>query len=211
MNKLTRYFFTQGFPIFTQADVTAVMGGTFYSRHALLKRAIEQHEILLLRRGVYCLSPMYQKFALETFSIAQRLNGPSYVSVESALSYHGLIPEGVQVVTSVSLSSRKDYDTPLGFFSFRRIPQRNLFKGVERIDHGNTNIYFMATPVKALFDYLYLHKEDWTGIEDLAESLRIDRDVLLSFSPDEIQETAANYTHSRIERFARQWTKEVLS
>ncbi len=210
MNALTRYFFTHDFPMFTQADVTAVMEGTFYSRHALLKRAIEQHEILLLRRGVYCLSPLYQKFPLEAFSIAQKLHGPSYVSVESALSYHGFIPEGVQGVTSVSLA-RKDFDTPLGFFSYRRIPQRNLFKGVQRVDHGNTNIYFMATPVKALFDYLYLHKEHWIGVAEASVSLRIDRDLLLSISPDEIEETAANYMNSRIGKFARQWTKEVLS
>ncbi len=209
MNEMTKYFFTHDFPIFTQSDVTAVMEGTFYSRHALLKRAIQKQEILVLRRGLYCLSPAYRKFPIETLSIAQKLCGPSYVSVESALSYHGLIPEGVQAVTSVSLSNRKDFDTPLGFFSFRRIPQQHLFQGVERIDHGDTNIYFMATPVKALFDYQYLHKENWTGIEDPVESLRIDTEMLLSFSPEEIQKAAVCYTQGRIKKFADAWIKEV--
>ncbi len=93
MNKLTEQFFRVPAGVFTQSDVAALIDGTDFSRHGLIKRAISAGEIVNIRRGLYCLAREYQKKPISVYSLAERIYGPSYISMETALSYHGLIPE----------------------------------------------------------------------------------------------------------------------
>jgi len=99
--------------------------------------------------------------------------GPSYVSLESALSYHGWIPEVVHAVTSVSSKRSKEVKTPLGIFSYAHIPSNKFFAGVARMESEN-GAFLMATPWRALADYIYVHRENWKGLKPVVESLRVD-------------------------------------
>jgi predicted transcriptional regulator of viral defense system len=107
------------------------------------------------RRGLYGLAPPYQKAIPEPFLLANRLVRSSYVSLESALAYHGLIPEHVPVVTSVTTARPGRWVTPLGTFMFRHI-KSPLFGGYHLTDLSHGQQAFVATPEKALLDLIYL-------------------------------------------------------
>jgi predicted transcriptional regulator of viral defense system len=79
----------------------------------------------------------------------------SYVSLQSALAYYGMIPEYVPVTTSVTTSRPAHWETPLGIFDFRRI-QVAFFDGYRLVDLGEKQQAFIASPEKALLDLIYL-------------------------------------------------------
>jgi predicted transcriptional regulator of viral defense system len=85
------------------------------------------------------------------------LYSPSYVSLESALSWYGFIPEGVFQVTSCSSRKTQSFDTPLGSFSYRHIKPA-LFFGYQ-LEEWNKHHFAIAEPEKTVIDYLYLHHE----------------------------------------------------
>ena len=106
MNKIIEYVYEHlPYDVFTDRDIAQlILRGSKDSRYGLIKRALKKSEIIRIRRGLYCLAKKYERRPLNLFSIAQLIYGPSYVSLESALSYHGWVPEGVFMTTSVSMS-----------------------------------------------------------------------------------------------------------
>ena len=74
-----------------------------------------------LRRGLYALAPPYLKATPHPFHVVGRLVLGSYVSSQSALAWHGLIPEHVPVTTSVTSSRPGVWKTPLGVFEYRHL------------------------------------------------------------------------------------------
>jgi hypothetical protein len=67
-----------------------------------LSRWSRGERLVQLRRGLYALAPPYRKTTPHPFLIANRLRRGSYVSLQSALEYYGLIPEHSPNVTSVA-------------------------------------------------------------------------------------------------------------
>lgn len=120
-----------------------------------LSRWTRAGRLYQLRRGLYSLAPPYRKVKPHPFLIANRLQGGSYVSLQSALGYYGLIPESVLAVTSVTTLRPRRWQTLLGVFEFRHI-QPEMFQGYRRVDLGEGQQAFMATPEKALLDLIYL-------------------------------------------------------
>jgi predicted transcriptional regulator of viral defense system len=120
-----------------------------------LSRWKNARKIYQLRRGLYCLAPPFQKVNPHPFLVANHMVPASYVSLQSALAYFGLIPEHVPVTTSVTTSRPDRWETPLGIFEFRHI-QVDFFYGYQFIDPGERQHAFIATPEKALLDLVYL-------------------------------------------------------
>ena len=210
MNRITQHFFNAPTGVFTQPEVAVAIDGSDFSRHGLVKRALANGEILDIRRGLYCLAPRYQKKPVSLYGLAQRVYGPSYISLETALSYHGWIPEAVYACTCVSAGRAKEFTTPLGLFSYTRVPQRIFYAGVERCVDPDGNTWFMASPVKALADYVYVHRPNWTTVEEASTSLRIEADDLNSATQEQLDVLAGNYSNRRVRRFLSAW-KEALS
>jgi len=209
VNKLTEHFFKADRPIFTHAHVAVSIEGTDFSRHGLIKRAIASGEILNVRRGLYCLAEPYRKRSVRVYSISQHVYGPSYVSLESALLFHGWIPEAVYGCTCVSYNQAKEFDTPLGLVSYKRVPQRAFYAGVERCVDEQGNVFFMASPAKALADYVYVRRPDWTDIDAAIGSLRIEPEEWTSVEPAELLELAANYENRRVQKFLNGWLQAL--
>lgn len=88
---------------------------------------------------------------------ANQLYHPSYVSLESALSLYGFIPEGVFQITSCTTLKTNSFTTPVGNFSYRHL-KSSLFFGYH-LEEWNDHRYALADPEKTLIDYLYLHNE----------------------------------------------------
>lgn len=120
-----------------------------------LSRWVSGGKVIQLRRGLYMLAPPYQKVRPHPFLVANRIHAPSYVSLQSALSYYDLIPEHVPLTTSVTTARPARFQTPAGGFEFRHV-QRSWFHGFRRVDLGGGQAAFIALPEKALLDLIYL-------------------------------------------------------
>ncbi len=119
-----------------------------------LSRWVKAGKIYQLRRGIYAIAPPYQRRQPHPFLVANHLQKASYVSLQSALSFYGLIPEVVNITTSVSTGRPERLETPLGTYEFRHIKTELLF-GYRMAELGEQSA-LIATPEKALLDLIYL-------------------------------------------------------
>ena len=196
---------------FSRCELTLWVKGSANRRDALLKRAMAAGEIIRIRRGLYVLAPPFQKERPSPFELAQHVYGPSYIGLESALSFHGWIPEAVYTVASVSLNRSRVFDTPAGRFDFLRVPQACFFSAVERLElPGSNGSIFVSSPLKALADLVYVRKLD-DPLQGLLASLRIEVELKESVSMASVDELIGNYPSRRVTYFLEQIRKEIVS
>jgi hypothetical protein len=187
--------------VFTRAEVAMWVRGSADAEAGLIKRALAAREVLRICRGLYCLADRYRDRPVDSYAVAQFIMGPSYVSLEAALAFHGWLPEAVETVTSVCAARSRRFQTPIGSFRFDRVPQRELFAEVSRVPRGDRQAAFIATPLKALADYVSVHRVDWRSVEPLIESLRIPPECIAEIQPEQCTALAANYRSRRVRRF----------
>jgi len=120
-----------------------------------LSRWVKAGKIVQLRRSVYMLATPYRKKEPHPFLLANRVKSASYVSLQSALGYYGLIPEYVPVVTSVTTGRPEILNLPEGTFAFKHI-KKVFFSGYTRLNLTGGDSVFIASPEKALLDLIYL-------------------------------------------------------
>ena len=109
------------------------------------------------------------------FEIANKIYSPSYISLESALSFYGITPEGVYRITSISTKRTYTFNTQKAVFSYRTL-KPELFFGYRLINNHN-KAYKFAEAEKAILDYFYLNPRI-NNKEDI-KSLRYNSDVFL--------------------------------
>lgn len=151
--------------------------------------------VVALRRGLYVLGPALQDKPVSMPLVANLLYGPSYVSLDFALSHYGLIPEGVATVTSVTTRRTRVCTTPLGLFSYAHLPPALYSPGICQVASSDGTFYLMATPAKALCDkVVHTRKLQATSVgamqQFLLEDLRIDADALRHVDIDVIAQCA---------------------
>jgi len=110
--------------------------------------------IVRVKKGLYVLDGPYRKRPICRELLANLIYGPSYVSLDYALHVHGLIPERVWEVTSVTTGRSRSFRTPFGVFSYRSMPSQTFAIGAARYEADGERAYLMATPEKALADKL---------------------------------------------------------
>ena len=138
-------------PIVSVVEIEKAFPG--FDRNALT-RWQEAGFVEKIRNSLYRFSGKPLSGDAELFFIANRIYAPSYVSLQSALSWHGLIPEGVFTVTSVATLKTQYFSTPVGNFAYRKIKPA-LFLGYHLESFGAFR-FKIADPAKALLDLLYL-------------------------------------------------------
>ena len=196
--------------IFTRPEVACWIGGSPDRQFSLLKRAMAAGEVVRIHRGLYCLATKYLRQKIDPLVLAQRIYGPSYISLETALSYHGWIPEAVYAVTSTALDRSREFDTPMGRFSFTRIPQKTFYAEVKRVEKEDGDSFLLASPLKALADSVYAHRCDWNSARPVVESLRIDESSLAGVDLPSFDRLLANYPALRVRRFLEGLRKDLL-
>ena len=194
--------------VFTDTMLMNTLSITADSRYAMVKRAVKGGDIIRLKRGLYVFSKQYQKKGIDLFQCAQMICGPSYISLESSLAYHGWIPEAVYAVTSVSAKRSREVETPLGIFSYAHVPSNNFFAGVKRVKTANS-VFLIATPWRALADYVYVHKLDWKGLSPVRESLRVGEDRLGRTDLRALEEIRSATQSARVSAFLGGVRKEM--
>ncbi|QTE22299.1 type IV toxin-antitoxin system AbiEi family antitoxin domain-containing protein [Polaribacter cellanae] len=148
-----------------------------------ISELIKNEELISIRRGLYIAGPETDLPTPEPFLIANHLRGPSYVSLESALSYWNIIPERAYEISSVTIKSSKLYKTPVGRFSYKQLKTPYYSYGIKNVQYSPKQTILIASPEKALCDKIVLTpKINLRSVkqtqEFLMEDLRIDSDVL---------------------------------
>jgi len=143
--------------------------------------------IIRIKRNLYVVSSKVHNREISSELVANHLYGPSYVSLESALSYHGLIPERVYSTRSVCMKLNKQYDTQLGRFEYIKVPERYFPIGIHQEIINNAYSFLIATPEKALCDKIFASKnlkiQSVKAMREyLEEDLRFDMSALSSFN-----------------------------
>ena len=101
-----------------------------------LTKLLGSGAVVRIKKGLYCFSEDFRKEPISREYLANLIYGPSYVSLDYALSYHGLIPERVDVVTSVTMRRSRGFNTPFGMFSYRMVTDKR-FHGVSISDYNS--------------------------------------------------------------------------
>jgi len=114
----------------------------------------KQGRVIRLKKGLFVVTPEDGQPPLSAELIANHLLGPSYVSLETALAFHGIIPEAVRVTRSVCLKRGREFATPLGHFDYTRVAPDYFPIGIRRHDAGGGQAFLIASPEKALCDML---------------------------------------------------------
>lgn len=150
-----------------------------------INRWVHDGKILKIHKGLYAPASPYNKVPSEPFCIANALKQASYVSLHSALSWAGMIPEFVPSVTSVTTGRPQSFHTPLGRFEYRRISKK-YFWGYRQAELRGGLTAFVAYPEKALLDLVYLtgggDEMDFIEGLRLGNIERIDRERLRQFA-----------------------------
>jgi len=102
-----------------------------------------------LRNGLYA----FRAEPPTELEIANRLYGPSYISLEYALSYYGFIPETVYTITSVTTKITREFSVQSKHYEYARVKKKG-YTGYRLTKEGQS-IILMALPEKALVDYCY--------------------------------------------------------
>lgn len=155
---------------------------------------LEQSGLLIrLKRGLFVVSPMVHSQPLSKELIANHIYGPSYISLQTALSFYGLIPERVHAVCSMTTKRSSSFINPLGNFDYISVPAAYFAIGIRQEIVNNNYAYLIATPEKALCDMIVetkgLKLQSIKAMQNyLEEDLRIDLSVIEHYDIDIINQ-----------------------
>lgn len=144
---------------------------------------VNQGLLFQLRKGLYITSPLVSSMAPEPFLIANHLYGPSYISLEAAMFYWGLIPEHVYEITSVTTKPSKKYQAQDTTYSFTHLPAAFYPVGIQSLSLTEKQTVLIASPEKSLIDIIVTTsgvnlRSKKQAMSFLVEDLRIDKDRL---------------------------------
>jgi predicted transcriptional regulator of viral defense system len=188
-----------------QALVVALSG---YSKpRDKITKLLATGSIIRIKKGLYCFGEALRKEPVSREQVANLIYGPSYVSIEYALGYHGLIPERVEVVTSVTTRRSRRFTTPLGVFTYSTLRESRYAVGAILKSAGKAS-FLIATPEKALADKVWTDKRfSGSNTGELAsyllDDLRIDEKDLSLLSTSRLEVVRRAYRSSKIDRLVR--------
>ena len=159
--------------------------------------------IIRVKKGLYVFGDRYRKHLYSKELLANLIYGPSYVSLDYALAYYGIIPERSEALTSVTLSRTRKFSTPVGLFLYRQIPAQAYQAGMVRVEGDHDQAFLIASPEKALADKIVSVRSAPIASSAemrrfLEEDLRIDVGVIRSLSAERIDEFAGRYRSRKL-------------
>ena len=153
--------------------------------------------LVKLRNGHYAF-PEYRQVPEFARYVAGQIYSPSYISLHSALSFYGMIPEEVVQLTSVSTLKTATFSNTFGTFQYQNVKE-SLFFGYEIKPLADGRGVLMATPEKALLDLLYLNP--YYKTEQDMEELRLDEDYLQNdLDSERLSDYASRFASKALDR-----------
>jgi hypothetical protein len=164
-------------------------------------------EVIRVRKGLYVPGARRgEESAVDPLVLTGLIYGPAYVSLETALARHGLIPERVEEFTCITSKRAKMYDTPVGRFRYEPVNERVFGLGL-RLEQVRGGAFFLAEPEKALCDRLAMITNLTTARDIsavLEDDLRMELDeVIRSFRLPLVAEIAEAYRRKGVTAFHR--------
>lgn len=178
------------------------LGDYSYPRDRITE-LLRKGDIVRVKKGIYIFGEQYRRRPYSREVLANLIYGPSYISLEYALGYYGLIPEGVESVTSVTTGRSRRFETPLGLFSYHTVPLAAFTAGIDRVETGDGRSFLMALPEKALADKIRLDRGNGLSSQRelrryLVENLRIDPAALAGMRAKKFEEYSDLYQSRKI-------------
>jgi len=127
---------------------------------------LKKGEIIRVKKGLYVPGEKYLRGVIHRETLSNLIYGPSYLSLEYALSFYGMIPERVETVTAVTNKRNKLFDTPLGKFTYRYIHPDLYPIGVNSVSIDENHNIIIAGKEKALADTLYFY-DSMNSVDEL--------------------------------------------
>lgn len=177
MQKLNLFKVQQSFgmTIFTHQDLIAGYGVSKRAVEAFLSYNYGNGKLQRLRRGLY----IFTGAIVDPYLIANTIYAPSYISLETALSYYGLIPEVVYTITSITTKPTREFifnDINYGYQTIKMA----AFTGYVPLNKNNTKV-LIATPEKALADYYYFQSLGKKAKNDRIDTSKINKKILKDY------------------------------
>jgi len=176
---------------------------------ARVQAMVKRGELFPLKRGLFETDP-----AAPGYTLANAIMGPSYLSFEYALAYHGLIPERVVTYTSAVFGRNKtaEFRNRFGVFTYRNIPT-GVFPFYYTRELSKDRPYLIASPEKALCDRLSI-AAPIRGLRDFREFLfdgmRIDEENFAELDFSKIRRIAPLYRRTDLDQLLRLMDKEDI-
>lgn len=173
-----------------------------------INREVKKGNLITVVKGLYETDKTTPGYLLASY-----IYGPSYLSFEYALSYHGLIPEKVVNYTCATFGKNKSktYSNMFGYYAYRDIPKAAYPYGIEAYVHEGYS-YFVATKEKAICDILYI-KEPQTSMKRLKamlfNDLRIDIEEFYKLDKDELLFLSSLYRSKNVRLLKKIIEKEL--
>ena len=149
--------------------------GDISDKRGKIARMIHSGDLIQLRRGLYA-----TQRDINPYCLAASIYGPSYISFETALSFHGLIPEAVYEITSATLKRPKEFENGFGRYRYHAIPRNVYAVGIERITESGIP-FLIASSTKALCDRIALEPRmrSMSDVRQWAKLMRLNADMEL--------------------------------
>ena len=188
-------------PYFTGEAIKSAGEEALITRNTLnsyIKKGMKRKEIIQLKRGIFVTKECFEENKNKTgykFFLANHLLEGSYISLDTALDYYGLFPEGLgNVVNSVSYKTTREFVNNVAYFRYKSI-KKELFSDFKAVEVGEYTI-LIAEIYKALFDYIY-YKSDYLRnyYKEIWDDLRIDLDEIDSNDRDKLFIMLEKYGH----------------
>lgn len=165
--------------LITHLQLMSLLGKSYSNVNDKIANLVKRGDLISLKKGFYVFSEPYRTNPLDLMAVANGLYAPSYISFEYALSMYGMIPEKVIEITSATSKNNKLYDTPIGRFSYKKVPLKAYSLGVDWSFDEFEGGRFFATPEKALCDKIRYDRGIGTlnqgdMLDYLLEDLRLD-------------------------------------
>jgi len=162
--------------LFTPREFRDIFRVSQKTASTFISRNLKSGLFLKMRNRYYLLKDSNPSF----YFIANKLYQPSYISLETALSYYGVIPEVVYTATSITTKSTREFETPRGVFSYQRIKKEAFIGYTSKQIEGD--IVMFAEAEKALADYLYFVNLKKISLNDRLNLKAIKKNKLFKYA-----------------------------
>jgi predicted transcriptional regulator of viral defense system len=155
-----------GYPILSRADIFKITKDQVSD--VQLSGWVKKGLLIKPKNGIFLLKDNQN---INPFMLANKLFAPSYVSLETALYYYGLMPDVAATTTCVTTKKTRRFEFNNQIFSYQKI-KNSLFFGYQQIRESDWG-FLIAVPEKAILDYFYLNFQNLKS-KDSWQDLRID-------------------------------------
>ncbi len=179
-----------------------------------IKQMLKHGELIQVKQSLYIRGDSYHDKTASKEHLANLIYDPSYISLDYALSFYGLIPKKVYEITSVTTEMAKEYNTPLGTFTYIKSPITIYPIGINTVENEDGISYMIASPEKALCDKVLFTKSlGITSIKAMTayikDDLKIDLDVLQKLDLKIIQQCVGRGYKCKLMEYLYKGVKKI--